>query len=274
MLLTLIPWSPGFADAPEVRRHLVWRGVSESVLAEAIEESSHDEAGDLLVWKLLTPEQNRALWAFEHIAEEGSFIGRLEDLESGWSARLTVSTGEKSSRFDTEGVGGLVQDLRESQPEIHISLETSDGFLVEHREHFGSASDPDETSWEDLFQAALTEEAVGSTLPASTVEEVRFLYNVGQKTAASAGFDWQLIHLLYDELARTWRTSEAEGDPYSAADWEAGTGTVTVGGQKDPSSTYRELQERFEPEKPDERPEETEQREKALQDPQGSEPSP
>ncbi|MDY7095024.1 MAG: hypothetical protein SX243_18780 [Acidobacteriota bacterium] len=273
-LLTLIPWSPSLADSSEVRRHLVWRGDSENVLAEAIEESSHDEAGDLLVWKLLTPEQNRALWTFEHIAEEGAFVGSLEDLESGWSARLAVSTGEESSRYETEGVRGLVQDLRDSQPEIRISLETSDGFQIEHREAFRTAPDPNETSWQDLFQAALAEEAVGSTLPASTVEEIRFLHNVGQSTSQNTGFDWQLIRFLYDELQRTWRTKETEEDPYSSVDWEAGTGTITVGDQEDPRSTYRELRERFEPEKSEQPPEETERHEEALRDEQGPEHTP
>lgn len=237
-------------EVPKVERHLVLRDGSGMALAECIESSRHDDNGDLTAWAVVTPERHRAIWTSQHVAADTSFSGKLEDLESGWWAELKIATGQESPRYSTEGASGLIADLREQQPVLTVTIETSEGFYVERKSRFGAA-EGDQPDWREVFATRLAEEEIGTSLPQSVKEEIRFLNNVGEHLAADGTFAAELVELLHGEITRAAEADKtAESDAYSELNWEIGHGTRTVGDEEDPRSTSRELADQFKKSEP------------------------
>jgi hypothetical protein len=235
-------------EVPSKERHLVLRSTSGESLAEIIEVSSFEDEGDLTLWKVLTPEKNRALWSSGHEAETTRFAGRLEDLESGWHAELAISSGTESPRFSTQGAHGLMADLREQEALLTMTLETSDGFTAEHQSPI-DAPRSDDSDWKKLFASDLAEHEVGRDIPESAREEIRFLMRVGGQLGAENTFAQSLVELMHQELERVrLHDQQAEDGLYSDSEWELGHGTVEIGGATDPRATHRELARRFEEE--------------------------
>lgn len=232
-------------EIPAKERHLVLRAESGEAFAELIQSTTYTDEGDATLWKVMTPEHNRVVWSSRFEVEGTVFAGRLEDLESGWTAELAISSGTQSPRFQSQGAHGLMADLREHDALLTMTLETSDGFFAEQSSPV-DAPRSEESEWKPFFASQLAEQNVGESLPSSVIEEVRFLWRIAEHLNGENRFSYWLVELLYQELERV-RTETGDGvAPYATSRWTVGQGTVAIGDETDARATHRELARRFE----------------------------